>query len=259
MHLHPCLSCIFLSLAAVTQQNVLAADAAAAIRISPQPSAPDDAKSVEQGFVGFGIEMKSFPQYAGSSFYLTTSNDNDAGKGIEHANEFSKNLLSTFTSKTGAPVHIRIGGTSMDNSKFDPTQTNQATKNTTDSSKNRLHTKITIGAPWIESFKHWDNVLYTLQVPLARKNLSNAIEFARACIDAMPNHVQDLEAIEIGNEPNLYPRIDRNDSYGPVNYAREWDRFAGAIVGNISRLNGKEWFQAMTFSSEVDPNGPWTV
>ncbi|KAK7471205.1 hypothetical protein VKT23_002614 [Stygiomarasmius scandens] len=235
MRTHPRLSCILLSLV-VPYQNVLVA---AAIRISPPASAPDGAKSVSQGFLGFGIEGRSFADYAGT----------------ENANEFSKNLLSTFSSKTGVPVHIRVGGTTTDHSKFDPAQTNQATKNTT--TENGLRTNITFGTPWVEGFKHWDNVLYTLQVPFARKNLSNAIELVRACINAMPNQVQDLEAIEIGNEPNLYPGADRNASYSPANYAREWDSFAGAMLGNISRLNGKEWFQAMAFAWKANP--PWTV
>ena len=44
---------------------------------------------------------------------------------------------------------------------------------------------MTFGALWLESFTLLEQVKWTLIVPLARKNLSNATEFANASLDYM--------------------------------------------------------------------------
>jgi len=62
---------------------------------------------------------------------------------------------------------------------------------------------MTLGASWFESFTLLEQVKWTLMVPLARKNLSNTIEFANASLDYMTDG--SFDALEIGNEPNLYP------------------------------------------------------
>ncbi|KAJ7835119.1 hypothetical protein B0H14DRAFT_3871218 [Mycena olivaceomarginata] len=78
--------------------------------------------------------------------------------------------------------------------------------------------------------------------PLARVHPNNRIAFAKACIAAIPGTTKQLDAIEIGNEPDLYslfPKAacgspDRRAKYGPEDYAAEWK---------------KAWYQAMTISS----------
>jgi hypothetical protein len=93
------------------------------------------------------------------------------------------------------------------------------------------------------------------------------IAFANACIDAMPGKTQQLDALEIGNEPDLYPSFpqapcdssDRPAGYGPEDYAAEWTAAASNLSEQISALNGqKAWYQAMTFSSGVDES-VWNV
>jgi len=62
---------------------------------------------------------------------------------------------------------------------------------------------MTLGGSWPEGLSKLPNARWTLQVPLARKNLSNAVESATTSLMAM--HSCTIEAIEIGNEVNLYP------------------------------------------------------
>ncbi|OCK90757.1 glycoside hydrolase family 79 protein [Cenococcum geophilum 1.58] len=65
---------------------------------------------------------------------------------------------------------------------------------------------MTLSASWFESFTLLEQVKWSLMVPLARKNLSNATEFANASLDYMAD---GFDALEIGNEPNLYPNANR--------------------------------------------------
>ncbi|KAJ6551752.1 hypothetical protein B0H19DRAFT_1297566 [Mycena capillaripes] len=92
---------------------------------------------------------------------------------------------------------------------------------------------------------------------------SGGITFLKAVIAAIPNGTQQLDAIEIGNEPDLYPKFpssscgltDRAPGYGPDNYSVEWTAAAQSKnIGNQVNQLGAEtaWYQAMTFSSGVN-------
>ncbi|KAF8142806.1 hypothetical protein K438DRAFT_2073502 [Mycena galopus ATCC 62051] len=187
----------------------------------------------------------------------------------QNPNTFSNNLMSAISTRTGAPVHIRVGGTSMDNTIFDAANSNVLTT-TGNRTACRLHTNATIGSPWLSAFKNFNpGTLFTVEVPLARRNSVNRITFAEACIAAIPGQTQQLEAIEIGNEPDLYlsfPQApcgapDRAKGYGPDDYATEWKMAADNLSEHVGALNGsaeKAWYQAMTLSSGVNQN-LWNV
>ncbi|GME22790.1 Glycoside hydrolase family 79 protein [Neofusicoccum parvum] len=218
--------------------------AATAIHWSP-PHNATGATAVNQGYIGFGIEMKSFPDYAG----------------LNSPNNFTAYLLALLSTRTGnAPLPIRIGGTSMDNSHFASTSPNATTPT---GASCKLHTNVTIGAPWLRGFGHLPaGARYTLQVPLARKDVANGLAFAGAAVDAMGGAAAALDALEIGNEPNFYPTYgcnggtDRAPGWGPVDYAREWRGYAGNLTRGVDGLGGGEWFQALGLSSSVD-EGKW--
>ncbi|KAF4536410.1 Glycoside hydrolase protein [Lasiodiplodia theobromae] len=251
--------------AAVVTAAPTADDASITIRWSPKQTA-GNATPVNKGYIGFGIEMKSFPDYAGR----------------DKPNEFSNFLLRQIADRTGgAPLHIRVGGTSMDNTVYNPAFTADAVNITGDQEACRLHTDTEIGKPWFRSFKNLAPKLaphYTVQVPLARKNVDNGIKFANACIEALtssdetPDGVKlsaRLDAIEIGNEPNFYTNDmrggcpqekDRQDGWGPSEYASEWTKYAKRLaegVGALKRSGTKDWFQALTLSSNVENRADW--
>jgi hypothetical protein len=58
----------------------------------------------------------------------------------------------------------------------------------------------------------------------------------------------NLDAIEIGNEPDLYPgqNIEKPD-HGVKDYVREWRRFADLIENKVELPKGPI-FQALTYS-----------
>lgn len=228
----------------------------------PLPSA-GTVPTVDKGYIGFGIEMKSFPDYA--------------GRGASTPNAFSNFLLHQIANRTGgAPLHIRVGGTSMDNTVYNPALTTKAVNVTGDLAACRLHADAEIGAPWLRSFKNLAPELaphYTVQVPLARQNIDNGITFADACIEALASSDETtpdgaslsarLDALEIGNEPDLYVSAlrsgcrqekDRPDGWGPLKYASEWTGYAESLYGRVGGLKesgAKNWFQALTLSSNA--------
>ncbi|KAJ7029768.1 hypothetical protein C8F04DRAFT_1043127 [Mycena alexandri] len=247
----------FLPFLGIVSARKVDADAAGAViltsptvKLQP-PTTAGSAQHVSQGFVGFGMEGVSLPQFGG----------------VDHPNDFSNNLMSAISTRTGAPIHIQVGGTSMDNIIFNASS-DEAVNLTDPRLICHLNANRTIGSPWLSAFKNFNpRTRFTLQVPLARNHPVNRLDFARACIDALPNGTQQLDAIEIGNEPNLYPVApslpcglpDRPKGYGPDDYSAEWKAAAKNLTGGVDALNGQStWYQAMTFSTSVTQN-TWNV
>lgn len=110
---------------------------------------------------------------------------------------------------------------------------------------------MTIGTSWLDSLSMVSNPKWILMVPLARRNLSNAIEFARAGLKAMSPG--SYEAIEIGNEVNLYPGGARPKGYSLNNLVGEWSTYADALQSNLSIPKGPN-FWACSFSSTTKWN-----
>ena len=60
----------------------------------------------------------------------------------------------------------------------------------------------TIGPSFYSLFKNFPGAKYIFQVPLATKDLASSIEWTKAGIESIG--IDNILAIEIGNEPNLY-------------------------------------------------------
>ncbi|KAJ6452906.1 hypothetical protein DFH09DRAFT_1351464 [Mycena vulgaris] len=246
----------FLFLGIISSRAADSDTAGVAILASPTvqfkpPNTAGNTQNVSQGFIGFAIEMLILPTYGG----------------IDQPNEFSGNLMSAISNRTGAPIHIRVGGTSMDNTIFNASS-DKAITVTTPRHICRLSSNRTIGSPWLSGFKNYNpGTRFTLEVPLARNHPVNRVSFVKACIDAIPGGTQQLDAIEIGNEPDLYPKFpqlpcappQRHSGYGPGDYSAEWKAAAKNLSEEVDALNDQNtWYQAMTFSTIVDPR-MWNV
>ncbi|KAJ7199967.1 hypothetical protein GGX14DRAFT_467109 [Mycena pura] len=237
-----------------TAGTVTLASGSPTVQFKP-PNSASNAQNVSQGFIGFAIEMLILPTYGG----------------VDQPNKFSGNLMSAISSRTGAPIHIRVGGTSMDNSIFNASSDKAITVTTSPPSRAdncRLGSNRTIGGPWLSGFRNYNpGTRFTVEVPLARNHPVNRASFLKACIDAIPGGTQQLDAIEIGNEPDLYPKFPRlpcapphrHSGYGPADYSAEWKAAARNLSKEVDALNDKHtWYQAMVFSTTVDPK-LWNV
>ncbi|KAJ7064821.1 hypothetical protein C8F01DRAFT_1128320 [Mycena amicta] len=225
--------------------------ASSTVQFKP-PNTAGNAQNVSQGFFGFAIEMTILPTYGG----------------IDGPNKFSANIMSAISNRTGAPIHIRVGGTSMDHTIFDASST-EAVNLTDTRGVCGLAANRTIGSPWLSGFKNYNpGTRFTVAVPLARNHPVNRISFAKAFIDAIPGGTLQLDAIEIGNEPDLYPQYplrpcaenhDRPSSYGPKEYSAEWKAAAKNLSEQVDALKDQNsWYQAMVFSTRVNPS-TWNV
>jgi hypothetical protein len=110
---------------------------------------------------------------------------------------------------------------------------------------------MTLGAPWLQSFSLLEKVKWTIMVPLARKNLTNAITFANASIDSMAESTFD--SIEIGNEPDLYPGDTRCPHYNINDFVDQWRHFANVLSIKLTLPSGPN-FWALSLHSGTSWN-----
>ena len=85
-------------------------------------------------------------------------------------------------------------------------------------------------------------------MPLATNTLEQNVEFAKAALKVVGN--QNLDSVEIGNEPNFYTNNERGPNYDPARYDAEFVTYSNAIQGNTSLPPGPD-FQAGAIASDV--------
>lgn len=119
-----------------------------------------------------------------------------------------------------------------------------------------LRSDMTLGAPWFDGFARLNNTKFILHVPLARKNTTNAVAFTRKCIDSMG--VENLLAIQIGNEPNLYPTQGvENSMYAVKQYVEQVKEYMELLTKNVSSLPKGRVFNIFEKSSTL--NATWSM
>jgi hypothetical protein len=84
-----------------------------------------------------------------------------------------------------------------------------------------------------------EDARWIIDIPLARNNISNAIGFTKAALQALPDG--SFEAIEIGNEPNFYPGYFRPKNYNVADFATQWSYFADELSANVSLPTPEFW------------------
>lgn len=80
---------------------------------------------------------------------------------------------------------------------------------------------------------------------------ANAISMSKEAIKAIG--FSQLDSLEIGNEPNLYPSqgVAGKGNYNVQEYVKQWLIHASDVNGNITGLD-KRIYQALTYASGVD-------
>ncbi|KAI0812919.1 hypothetical protein GGR55DRAFT_677245 [Xylaria sp. FL0064] len=186
-------------------------------------------KVVDQSFTGFAFEQSSFYNY---SF--------DAQG---NPNEFSQNLVDAVLSRTGGTPLLRVGGTSGDHGRYDASQKNAtnypATKfgPQTKVSGNRL----VIGPSFFKAFKNWPGAKFELMVPFYNTTFSHSVEWARAGVNQIG--IDNLYALEIGNEPTFYPWFSIKE------YVKRYQSLQARLIAAIPSLADKRIFQAFDTAS----------
>lgn len=94
---------------------------------------------------------------------------------------------------------------------------------------------------------------------MAANNLSNAIEMAKAGFPIISNQ---LEFLELGNEPQAYPGVNRAASYSPQDYISEFTQWSSAVNTALGLKQNDPIYQAINLGSPGPSNvpatpGPW--
>ncbi|KAI0155206.1 hypothetical protein GGR57DRAFT_511654 [Xylariaceae sp. FL1272] len=189
---------------------------------------------VDLSFTGFAFEQASFYNYSFA-----------AGK----PNEFSQNLINSVLSHTGGTPILRVGGTSGDHGRYDATQGNATNypatiyKPRTDVSEDRL----SLGPPFFEAFNNWPGAKFEFMVPFYDTDFSHSVQWAKAGVNRIG--MNNLYALEIGNEPNFYPWFSVDE------YVRRYGQLQKRLIAAIPSLSDKRVFQvfdaAANFADEL--------
>ncbi|KAI9716504.1 MAG: hypothetical protein M1828_007664 [Chrysothrix sp. TS-e1954] len=232
---HTFLEAAFLALLDCSRASAAAVPAAASSsRTIVLPSSqPSNAPRVPANFPAFGIDERELIPYAGG-----------AGK----PNQFSNNLIHSVNSRTGAASVIRIGGTAGDFVTFNASQSEPVSS-----------TGFTVGPSWFQSYKNFGDNKITIQVKLGdpsrmegKRDLPNTLEYASRAYNAVT--MQNLDAIEIGNEASAYD----DGKYTPAAYASAFLRYGNAIAKRLGLASGLAIFQACDTASMAAMMGRFT-
>lgn len=200
------------------------------------PTVNGNAAIVDPDFCGFAFEQASFYQYA---------RDSDG-----NVNAFSVNLIKSITSRTGGKPLIRLGGTSADYGKYLPGQAEAALPVAAQNNYQNIG-GTTIGASYWELCDSFPDAQYIIQVPLATTNVSEAVAWTQSAVDTIG--WDRIQAIEVGNEPDLYPSRGASGALlQPPNYQAKltnetyvgnFTKYVSAIAAAVS-LPDRPIFQA---------------
>ncbi|KAG6887825.1 hypothetical protein C0995_012372 [Termitomyces sp. Mi166 len=215
------------------------------LNISIPLVAPPAAVLVSSSLFSFSIEQDRWSAWAGSTA----------------RNQFLFNTLDNLGQLTGTPPRIRIGANSEDHTKF-----NSAIKKTqlifpppSSTVPYPEATNITVGDAFYQATQFLPpNTLITWGLNLGQFNLTTAFLEAKSIVkafssSAIRNAGIVLDAIEIGNEADLYPNNGaRPRSYNIAQFVKEWTVFAtniSAAMGISSGSTTKFWGCAFAGSS----------
>lgn len=149
--------------------------------VSLSPSAPSNAPIPPADFIGFGFETAFINDYA---------------------NTFSENLINNIANRAGAPLIIRVGGTSGDRVQFDPNQSADKLCISGDCPIGSGATYV-LGPSYFNGFKSFQNQHFSFQAPMGRTvNTTGSLDYVTRAWDA--TGASRVAAIALGNEVDIY-------------------------------------------------------
>jgi len=146
-------------------------------------------------------------------------------------NTIYRQLLTNLTAYGSAPIDIRIGGNSTDT--------------TGEPSGDRVKPMAELATAM--------NMHFSLGVNLGSDNVSLATDQARFYVARMP--AGSLEALEVGNEPDEYPKRGmRPAAYSVQDYFNDFDQWKNAIqplLPSGTKLLGASWASGNLMQSSI--------
>lgn len=153
--------------------------------------------------------------------------------------DVSLSLIQNIVSRTGATVVICVGGISGDQTTYNASQPQGTVWPYENFKDDGLLAAVIHGKPFADALSNVPNVRYIIEVPLPNSTISNTVSF----VNAMTQHagVEKLEAVEVGNEPNLYTGQyfrghPRREDYSPQQHVEELKNYMNAIISSMPGL-----------------------
>ncbi|KAF6757178.1 hypothetical protein DFP72DRAFT_248807 [Ephemerocybe angulata] len=219
--------------------------AGSALKSKARPVAPD--------LVSFSIEQDRWEEWVGST----------------SRNEFFYNALVNLRELAGRPPTIRVGGRSQDvtHLKTNMQGSEVLFANSTPSVPYPEAVYMRVGPSFFLSAKFLPEdtrVIHGLNFASADdlRGLFHLAAIANAfTAPSIKNARVTLEAIEVGNEPDRYGRLDaRMPTYDGTQYVKEWNTWAGNVLA-VKQLYPEflfsYWGASLSVNSSHDPTG-WT-
>ncbi|VDC07219.1 unnamed protein product [Peniophora sp. CBMAI 1063] len=209
------------------------------VPISLPSTPPQSSVPVSQTLLSFSLEGDRWPEWANSPLFL--------------------NALDNLAQRTGVPPPIRIGADSADHTKFVSGNVAQAVfPNRTASVPYPEATNVTIGQGY---YALASNTRVIWDVNFGSANMTETyLETMAICqafkSPAMQNAGVTLQALEVGNEPDEYPRPKHNlrdPNWDVGDYVKEWTTYAANVTTVANKLMGSEVpIQALAFGFQRD-------
>ncbi|KAK7471120.1 hypothetical protein VKT23_002534 [Stygiomarasmius scandens] len=169
---------------------------------------PSNVANIDKSLVAVSIEFFAFPQY---TTLVSTST-----------------CLNNIANLRGAPVAVRIGGTTQDRATYDPNLSTAVEYTVADPADAPL--SLTFGPSFFSLAADMPG-----DVIIGLNRELNDQENTRAAAVQAKNTMPNLFAIELGNEPDLY------SSSSPIAGSRTWNQ-------NVDEASEQSWFNALSNS-----------
>eukprot|EP00943_MAST-04B_sp_MAST-4B-sp1_P007733 g7733.t1 len=185
---------------------------------------------VQPSFVSFSMEWESVYKVTTSPSFLTLLNY------LKH-------------NKNGEGPNLRIGGNSADVSWYDPTSSKDKSKSCSASWSGNICVKYAIKnediqAPF-EVAKN-TNATVTYDLNFVQNATTAWAEEEILAIKNITSNFLHVKSIEIGNEPDLFTRAERDPNFSPSEFDKEWQMYANMISQNVPK-NMIPFIQGGTF------------
>lgn len=178
--------------------------------------------AVNHDLFSFSIEQDRWPDWVGHTA----------------RNEFFYNTLDNLKQLAGAPPRIRVGGKSQDVTYFDLSMQGHEVvfENSTPATPYPEALSMKVGPNFYSSARflpEGTRVVHGLNFASTDDlrgllHLTGIISAYRS--SPIQNAGVKLDAIEIGNEPNLYDTTSRASGYSASHYVKEWQAWAGNVL-----------------------------
>lgn len=132
-----------------------------------------------------------------------------------------------------------------DNSQYNASQTKPITVPDGEKGKS-IPKNMTLGPSYFDAFATIPNAKYVIDIPMKKGNLQNSKLFAKAAYQKVG--ASNIEALEIGNEPNNYDKS--KDAY-----IKQWSNWSSEISTALGLGEDDKIYQAVAMGSETGGTG----